>query len=148
MRRILIAAAALSLTGPAAAQQVFTPELDEEIDRAIPRAEQVEAAGETIDRVVGAVLDVPIGPIVDAVEAADPDSRHRRRGPRDRTLRDMASRDDPHFEDRLRDSIHGVTVGMGAAMEQVAILAPVLRRSLADMERGIAEAMRDHRARR
>ncbi|HEX8526874.1 hypothetical protein [Allosphingosinicella sp.] len=148
MRRILIAAAALSIAGPAAAQQVFTPELDEEVDRAIPRAGQVEAVGAAVDRVVGAVLDVPIGPIVDAVDAADPDSRTRRRGPRDRTLRDMASRDDPHFEDRLRDSIHGATVGVGATMDQIAILAPVVRRSLADMEIEIEAAMRDYRARR
>ena len=148
MRRFLIAAAALSLAGTAHAQQVFTPELDEEIDRAVPRADEVEAAGATVDAVVGAVLDVPVGPIVDAVEAADPERRYRRRGPADPTLGDVAGRDDPYFEERLRDSIDRVTAGMADTMEQVAILAPVLRRSMAEMERDIEEAMRESRARR
>jgi hypothetical protein len=148
MRKLLIAAAAVALAGPAHAQQVFTPELDEDIERAIPPAEEVEAAGAAVDAVVGAVLDVPVGPIVDAVEAADPDRRGRRSGPRDRTLRDVAGRDDPYFEERLRDSIRRVTAGMADTMDQVAILAPVLRRSLADMERDIAIAIAESRARR
>ena len=149
MRRFLIAAAAIALAGPATAQEVFTPEMDRDIAQAIPPAEEVEAMGETMDRVLGAFLDIPIGPIVDAVEAADPDARRaRRHHPRDRTLRDMASRDDPYFEDRMRDSIHGVTAGMGAMMEQIAVLAPVMRRSLGEMERNVAEAMRDRERRR
>ena len=148
MRRFLIAAAAIAVAGPATAQEVFTPEMDRDIAAAIPPAEEVEAMGETMDRVLGAFLDIPIGPIVDAVEAADPDARRSRRHPRDRTLRDMASRDDPYFEERMRDSIHGVAAGMGAMMEQIAVIAPVMRRSLGEMERNVSEAMRDHERRR
>lgn len=147
MRKILIAAAAVALAGPAEAQ-VITPELDKDIERALPPADEVEAAGAAVDAVVGAVLDVPVGPVVDAVNAADPDRRHRRAGARDRTLGDVAGRDDPYFEERLRDSIHRVTAGMADTMEQVAILAPVIRRSLADMEREFAVAVRESRARR
>ncbi|MDP8995345.1 MAG: hypothetical protein M3N07_10305 [Pseudomonadota bacterium] len=149
MRMSFIGAAALALAAPAAGQQVFPPEMDEEIVRAIPPAEQVEAVGEVMDRVLGAVLDMPIGPIVDAIEAADP------RGPRarsydrsPRTLRDMAGRDDPYFEERMRDSIHGVAAGMGVMAEQMAVLAPAMRRSLAQIERDIARATDEARERR
>jgi hypothetical protein len=149
MRRLLIAAAAVALAGPALAEPVFTPDMDDDIVRAVPPAGEIEAMGETMDRVLGAVLDVPIGPIVDAVEAADPDARrHRRSHSRDRTLRDMASRDDPYFEERLRDSVYGVTAGMGAVAEQVAIVAPAMRRALGQMERDMDRAIRDARERR
>ena len=149
MRRFSIAAAALALAAPAAAQQVFTPEMDRDIARAVPRAEEVEAIGIAIDRVLGAFLDMPIGPIIDAVEAADPDRRrYRRYDRRDRTLRDMAERDDPYFEERMRDSVRGVTANMGVMMEQIAILAPEMRRALGRMEQDVDRAIRDARERR
>ena len=148
MRRFLVATAAIALAGPTAAEPVFTPDMDEEMVRSVPRAEEIEAMGVVLDRVVGAVLDMPVGPLVDAIDAADPEGRrHRRYGRHDR-VRDVAGQNDPYFEERLRDDIRGVTVGMGVLADQVAVLAPVLRRSLAEVERDVAEAMRDHRERR
>lgn len=147
MRRILIGVAALALAGPANAQRVFTPELDEDLARAVPPAEEVEAVAETIDAVTGAVLDVPIGPIVDAVDRADPYRRGARRGPRERTLGDFARRDDPYFEERLRDSIYQVTTDMAVTMDAVALAAPEMRRALAEIERSVERAREDARAR-
>lgn len=147
MRRFLIAAVAVAMAGSAHAQ-VFTPDLDEEIDRTVPRAGQVEAIGATVEAVLGAVLDVPVGPIIDAVEAADPERRYRRHGPSERTLRDVAGRGDPYFEERLRDSLYRTTADMADTMEQVAVLAPILRRSMADVERDVADAIRQGRERR
>jgi hypothetical protein len=140
MRRFLVAATALLLAAPAAAQQVFTPELDERIERGIPPAGEVEEMGDRMGHVLGALLDVPVGPLIDAVRAADPERRDRRDGRGPRTLRDMAGRDDPHFEARLQDDIRGVSAGMAQAMEQIAVLAPVLRRSLGQVERDMAAA--------
>jgi hypothetical protein len=149
MRKLLIGLAALSLAGPASAQQVFTPEMDDELVRAIPPAEEVEQVGEAMDRVAGAVLNVPIGPLVDAIDAANPERRRsRRQYPRERTLGDLASRDDPYFEDRLRDSIYGVTANMGVMMEQIAIATPAMRRALGEMERSVDRAIRDAEIRR
>jgi len=147
MRKVLIAALALSIAAPAGAQRVFTPEMDEEIARAIPPAEEVEAVGERLDRVLGALLDVPVGPLVDAVRAADPETRGRRFADDPRTLRDMAGRDDPEFEDRLHDDVREVTSGMGRTMEQLAVIAPILRRALADAEIGVERAIEEGRAR-
>ena len=149
MRRMMIAAAGLALAAPAAGQEIFTPEMDRDIARAIPPAEQFEAMGVVLDRVLGAFLDIPIGPLIDAVEAVDPDARRNRQSDRrDRTLREMAGRDDPHFEERMRDSVRAVSGNMGSVMQQVAIMAPIMRRSLGDMERNVAEAIREGRERR
>lgn len=144
MRNILIATAALALAGPAAAQApIFTPEMDDDIQRSIPHPGEVAEMGVVLDQVVGAVLDVPIGPIVQAV---DPYGRGRYR--RDDTLRDMAESSDPYFEDRLRDDIYGVTAGMGAMAGAVAAMAPALRQTLAVLERSVSDAVRESRARR
>lgn len=147
MRRLLIGVAALALAGPANAQRVFTPDLDEDLARAVPPAEEVEAVGETIDAVTGAVLDVPIGPLVDAIDRADPYRRGARRDPRERTLGDLARRDDPYFEERLRDSIYRVTTDMAVTMDAVALAAPEMRRALAEIERSVERARDDARAR-
>jgi hypothetical protein len=144
MRKLIFAASALALAAPVAAQSpVFHDALDEAIVAAIPPAEQVDEIAFAMDRVLGAVLDVDVGPIVDAV---DPYRRHRGYHRGERTVRDMAGRDDPYFEDRLRHSLYGVTANMAGMMEALAVVAPVMRRSLADLERNVGEAMRDRRA--
>jgi hypothetical protein len=146
MRNLILAASALALAAPAAAQNpIFHDELDETIVAAIPPAEAVEEIGFAMDRVLGAVLDVDIGPIMDAVDPYRRGGGYRHEG--ERTVRDMAGRDDPYFEDRLRHSLYGVTANMGGMMEALAVVAPVMRRSLADLERNVGEAMRDHRHR-
>lgn len=148
MRRLLIGAAALAMAGPASAEPVFTPEMDKDIVRAIPPAEEVEEMAATMDHVAGAVLDVPIGPLVDAIERADPYRRGYRRGPRERTLGDLARRDDPYFEERLRDTIYRATADVAVTMERVAVAAPEMRRALADIERSVERARDEARARR
>ena len=151
MRRFLIGVAALAIAGPATAQPAKPPvdPRDREIVRSIPHPAEIEAMGETMDRVVGAVLDVPIGPLVDAIDAADPEGRkYRPRHRRDETIGDVAGRDDPYFEERLRDQIHGVTVGMGVMAEQLAVMAPEMRRAIERATDDIDRAVRDARERR
>lgn len=150
MRRILIGAAAVALAGPAAAQPAPPADpRDREIVEAIPHPAEVEAMGETIDRVVGAVLDVPVGPLIAAIDAADPEGRRdRRRYRRDETLGDVAAAGDPHFEERLSDQIRGVSAGMGVMAEQLAVMAPEMRRAIDRAERDIQRAMDDARERR
>lgn len=150
MRSILIGAAALALSGPAVAHPEDPADpRDRELVRAIPQAAEVEAAGETMDRVLGAVMDMPIGPLVDAIEAADPRApRDRRRYRRDETVGDVASGGDPYFEERLRDQIRGVTVGMGVMAEQLAVVAPEMRRAIERAGEDIDRAVREGRDRR
>jgi hypothetical protein len=144
MRKLFVAASllapALLWAAPAAAQAYPDPR-DEEIVRSLPHPGQIEHMGDTLGRVAEAILDVPVGPILDAV---DP---HHRRHHRDETLGDIAAHDDPYARERMRDRIGAATAGAAAAADQLAILTPVLRRSLEDATRRMQDAMEDSRRR-
>lgn len=133
---ILAAASAAALAGPAAAQPY--PE-----DRLPPRGE-VEEIGDRLGRVADAVMDVDVAPVVDAV---DPERRRYRRH-RHETLGDIAGRRDPYARERIQASIGAATYGIEAALRQIAILTPVLRRSIDDAQRRIDDAMRHRDYRR
>ena len=135
IKLLMSAAAVLFLAGPAAAQPdpVFDAELDARVAASIPSSQEVEALAPAIDRMTGALLDLDVGPLM---HAADP-WRHRGR----HTLRDIAGRDDPYFEHRLRGSIYGTTAGIGRMMDAIAVAAPAMRRSLSQMEREMALAL-------
>jgi hypothetical protein len=146
MRRILIGTAAIALAAPAAAQDVSPA--DKDLVRAVPPPERIEEVADAVHGVVGAVMDMPIGPLVDAIDRADPRGRAYRRGPRERTVGEMASRNDPYFEDRLHDSIEGATASAGVIAEEVAIAAPEMRRALDRIEQDVDRAIEDARVRR
>ena len=127
MRLLPIAAAATALAaspavaaGPPAAQ---APRLSEQVQEYAP----------AIDRSADALLNLDIGPILDAV---DPYGAHHRR-----TLRDMARRNDPDFERRMHATIYGTAATMGRAADVVAAAQPALRHAINQFERDMAAAM-------
>lgn len=136
MRKLIIAVTALAAAAPLAAQPYPDPR-DEEIIRNLPPPHEVERIGDTLGAATDALMDVDVGPIADAL---DPYHRRYRHGRRE-TLGDLASRRDPYARERIRDQIGAVTVGLGAAVEQIAVLTPVLRRSLEDATRRMEEAI-------
>ncbi|HEY9553907.1 hypothetical protein [Allosphingosinicella sp.] len=140
MRNYLIAAAALACAAPAFAQPYPYPEAGEEVARELPSTHEIETMGVAMDRMVGAVMDMPIGGIV---EAMDP-YRDPRDADRYQTVRDMATRDDPYAEERMRGSIGAITDNMALMTEKLAVLIPVLSRSMIDLERRMDEAMRPY----
>jgi hypothetical protein len=151
MRKSALSAALLALVAaPASAQYPYEAGMyeDDPIEAyayALPdRQRQIEATTHALDRVLGAMLDIDIGPVIDAV---DPYRRGPAYGYGPRTLRDMAGRDDPYFEDRIRHSLYGTSIGMSRMMDAFAVAAPVMRESIRRMERDIAEAMRNVPAR-
>jgi len=119
----LIAVAALAATLPVSTAS------------AAPAPGDIEAVAETTTRVADAVMDVPIGPIVDAV---DPRARDR---DRPETLGDLATRDDPYARERIRDSIGRTAFGIEAMIAQIAVIAPVLRRGIEDAVERMDEAI-------
>lgn len=142
MRKTIAAAgivAAAFAAQPAFAQPYPDPR-DQEIGESIPHPAEIEAMGETLGRVAEALMDVDIGPVVDAI---DPHARHERRG---RTLGEIAAEDDPYARERLQDDIAATTAGLGAMAHELAVLTPVLRRSLEDAVRRMEDAV-DHRHR-
>jgi len=128
MRLIFLAVLSLAAI-PAAAQAPASP------------GGEVAAMAPALDRATGALLDLDVGPIIDA---ADPYGRGRYLR-RQRTLRDIAGRDDPYFEHRLRGQIYGTTAAMARMMDAFAAAEPAMRRSLLEMERSIHFALRDAR---
>ena len=146
MRKLLFLIGAAALAAPVAAQApVFDDSLDDDIVAAIPPAEEVEAMAPAMDAMAGALLNVDVGPLLDA---ADPARRRYDHGMPGRTLGRIAGRDDPYFEERMRSSIYGVTSDMGRMMEALAVAAPAMRRSLREFERGIEGAIDDYERRR
>ena len=128
MYKLLIAAAATAIAAPGLAQgQRPVDPIEDEIVRAIPDREQVEAMAPALDRMLGALLAIDIGPIIDAT---DVDRRRADYGRRGRTLGALGSRDDPYFEDRLRSSVYEVTADTSRMMGAFATAAPALARSL------------------
>jgi hypothetical protein len=141
MRKAMMVIAGLALAAPAAAQAPIFDNADREMVDALPSAAEVEAVAPLLDQVMGSILRVDVGPLLDA---ADPYRRRVDHGDPGRTLGELAHRDDPWFEDRMRSSIHGVTSDMGRMMEAIAAAAPVMRRSLREFEHGIGVALDDY----
>lgn len=136
MQMLILAAAAFA--APLAPPLATVPDqVDEEVARSLPSPGELEQVGETLDRAMGALLQVRIGPLVEAV-----DPGHGRHIRRDETLGDMARRDDPYFDQRMRATIAAASENMGEMMARIARLAPALRRSLEDFEHGIEGATR------
>ena len=142
MHKFLIAVAAAAFAVPAAAQPVDP--LEEEMARAIPPAEEVERMAPVMDQAVGAMLNVDVGPIIDAV---DPLRRHPGYGRPGRTIGALAGRDDPQFEARLRSDIYGSTAQIGAMMHAFRATAPALAHTVRQFEQAIGAAMDDYHRR-
>ena len=134
MRKLIVAASLLAFAVPAAAQPYPDPR-DEDIVRALPHPGEVEALGRTMEDVTDAIMDVDVGPVVDAVHGRR-HSRHHRE-----TLGDIASRDDPYARERVRDQVGLATIGVSAAVREMAVLAPVLRRALDDAAHRVEDAL-------
>ena len=122
MRRMLsfLAVATAFIAMPAAAQ---------------PRgpAEQIEDYAPAVDRTADALLNLDLGPLLDA---ADPYRAHHRR-----TVRDMARRNDPDFERRMHATIYGTAAMMGRAANAYAAAEPALRRAIGQFQHDMAAAM-------
>jgi hypothetical protein len=142
LRKLIIAITALAAAAPAFAQPQYDPR-DDDIVRRLPPPQEVERIGRSLGDATDALLDVDVGPIADAL---DPYHRRYRHGRRE-TLGDLAGRRDPYARERMRAEIGAVTIGLGAAVEQMAVMTPVLRRSLEDsilrMEAAIARGRYD-----
>lgn len=145
MRNYLIALGAICAAAPAAAQ---SPDYDvsedryaAELNRAIPEAHEIEAMTHGLDRMLGALLRIDVGPLL---EAADP---HGLRTQGERTLAEVAGGDDPYFEDRLRRDLYETTSGIGRMMQAFAAVTPSLARSLEALEHEFEAAADEYRRR-
>ena len=136
MRKLIIAGAALFAAAPALAQPpVYDDDYEVRDERPLD-ARDVGRMAIAMDRMVGAIMDLPVGGIAAAVDPLGRGGLH----PRD-TVRDLAERDDPYAEQRIRAGIRGTARGVGAMSESFARMLPVLRRSIDEMSRSVEAAM-------
>ncbi|HWH23144.1 MAG TPA: hypothetical protein VNT25_07660 [Allosphingosinicella sp.] len=151
--RLILIAAAAGLAAPAIAQQPApnaartnsaqapaaqsAPRPADDIRAQLPAKEELERVGEVAARAADAILEVPIGPLREAVEG-----RKLSKKEREETLGDHAAKDDPYFRERMRDQMAVATVALGALAEQMAVMTPILRQTLEDAQRRVEEAAR------
>lgn len=91
-----------------------------------------ERMAETITAIVGALMQMPVGPLAKAVADIDPESGAAHI-PHDATLGEVAGRD-PYYAERMGDDVRATTRMAGHAASALAAYAPVLR----DMARDLA----------
>ena len=133
--KFTLAASIAALAAPAVAAEPVDPRA-EELVRALPAPEEMEAMGAVLGSAMEALMDVPVGPLLDAV---DPERGRDFRG--NETLGALAVEDDPYFRERMQDEIAAVGFGLGAMTERFAALAPVLVETMDDVQARMEEAL-------
>ena len=86
---------------------------------------------DTITAIVGALMQMPVGPLAEAVARVDPES-DAAYIPRDATLGELAGRD-PDYADRMGADVRATTRMAGQAASALAVYAPVLKDMARDM---------------
>ena len=136
VRVLFLAAALAACSTPALAQ---SPAEDDPYARAPealpPRA--IEQGGHAMHRMLDALMGVNVGGTEEAVNPSR-GARHR-----DETLGDVASRDDPYFEERAHRSVDVMTAQLGDMSERLARATPAIRQSLHELKRSMKDALRD-----
>jgi len=134
MRRLLIAVLALSIAAPAVAADRDDRRETDRVVRQLSDPRIARELGDTLGALVDAMMDIRIGRLA-AVLNGD---RNPGRAESERTIGDLASRDDPYFRDRTRAEVRTMTTGTGAAMRAMAVAIPELMRTADQIERDIA----------
>lgn len=99
-----------------------------------------ERMADTVTALVGALMQMKVGPLADAVARIDPESRAADIPP-DATIGDVAGRD-PAYAERMGADVRAGTRMAGQAASALAAYAPVLK----DMARDLAAQWERERA--
>jgi hypothetical protein len=130
MRSALLSVLALSLATPAMAESRSQREMKKMADTLNSPITQQVAAG-AMTAMLAAILDLRLDGFAKAIEPLDPRKAEDMRG---RTVRDLATRDDPYFEDKIEDKTRTAVGSMGAMASAMAIMLPELERAARKME--------------
>ncbi len=138
MRSAFLSLIALSLTTPAMAAQPSGTQRDVEAvaDKLNDPRTQDAMAG-ALSAMMDAVLDIRVDGMAKALE---PLNKGRRIDTHGRTVREMAERHDPHFEDRMEDRTRAGVAGMGALASALAVMLPQLEDAARKMGDAIPES--------
>ena len=165
----LIAATLLALASPAAAQdvvfvsgtgaQILAPFSDSDdaatefgddgISNIADRMDDPliqDGISNTVERMAGAMMNMRVGPLAEAIERARPGTV-KRRIRRDSTVGDLAGRDADYMPERLGDKSREVMGMMGGFARAMASMMPEFERLGREMEDSVNSAKNDARRR-
>lgn len=134
MRKLILTFSLLACAAPALAQPAYVDPRDRDIVESLPHPYEVEEMGDRLGQAVGALADVPVGGLINAL---DPTARANP----NTSIADVAGRDDPYFRERMQDEVAGMSLKAADMMRGVAMAAPALRRSLEEIERSLDRAL-------
>jgi hypothetical protein len=127
LRKLILTLVLTALAVPAAAQAPrHTP-------TKLPPPHAIGAAGKRAAAAADALMDMDVGPVIDAIE---PGRRHR-----PTRLGDIAYRHDPYGRERLHRSIERGSARAEAAARQLEIMAPRLLATFADARQRLKAAL-------
>jgi len=100
----------------------------------------------TVERMAGAMMNMRVGPLAEAIERARPGTVNRRIR-RDSTVGDLAGRDADYLPERLGDGSREVMGMMGGFARAMASMMPEFERLGREMEDSVRSAKREARRR-
>ena len=123
MRSLALFLPLLLIAAPAAAQERAI-----EIPPELTDPKMAETLGRMSGALAKAMLDMPVGEMMAAVEGREPTPADRIR-----TVRDVAGANDPHFERRIEQQVAQGSVVMQRSMKALAASMPSIMASLEKM---------------
>ncbi|QJB69845.1 hypothetical protein [Parasphingorhabdus halotolerans] len=132
MRRFIsipVVAVALTVANPALANSGDDPDNSSESEMIEQLNDPVfqDGLADMFGGFMAAMMDVPIGPFVTAVEKAIPGGAGASDIDPDATVGDLARRDDPDFDRNMTDGVRKGTAMMGITASEFGALLPQLK---------------------
>lgn len=112
-------------------------------DKMSDRAMQYGVAA-TVERATAAMMNVPIGPLAEAIEQARPGTVNRRIR-RDSTVGDLAGRDSAYLPEELADRSRDMMGMMGGFARAISLMMPGFERMSSEMEESFRAAKAQER---
>jgi hypothetical protein len=127
MRLVLLPILALACATPAvAASSEGQRDMEAMAEKLNDPVTQSAMSG-TLDALLGAFLDIRVDGIAKALEPMNGGKRIRMKG---NTVREIASRKDPRFEQKLEGSSRAMIGGLGAMASAMAVMMPQLEEAM------------------
>jgi hypothetical protein len=135
MRKALLALSLMSVAAPALAQSEAQRDVEKMADVLGDPVTQDMAAG-AIGAMMDAILDMRIDGIAKAIEPLNKGKTAALPG---RTVRDLARRDDPDFEDKMQSGTRQAVGSIGALASALAVAMPEFERAMKRMKDAVPQ---------
>jgi hypothetical protein len=130
MRKALLSLALFAIAAPVSAQSDMQRDAEKMADVLNDPGTQAAAAG-ALGAIMQAVLDMRIDGIAKAVEPLNKGKPVKLRG---KTIRDLAAKDDPRFEEKMQDGTKAAVGSMGALASALAVAMPEFEKAMKRMK--------------